>query len=184
MDDRRARVASCKIQGLSIRKTIDVLAKAKCVNPDTGKPWSTAIIKSDVDHLVARWREEALRDISQAKAEELAKLDELEREAWAAWHRGIGRKQVRTTKIGGKEGGEVSLRTEVLNGDPRYLGIVLDCQQRRAKILGLDAPQKIAPTNPEGDRPYQPQDLSGLSDDELRQLAAILAKAAPAEVGE
>ena len=34
---------------------------------------------ADLGHLTARWQSEALRDISQAKAEELAKLDELER---------------------------------------------------------------------------------------------------------
>lgn len=194
IEDRRARVASCKVQGLSIRQTIAALAKAGCVNPDSKKPWAICAIKADLDALTARWQSEALRDISQAKAEELAKLDELEREAWAAWYRGIGRKQIRTTKTKrgtdatqgdaptapGMDETETSVRTESLNGDPRYLGIVLDCQQRRAKMLGLDAPQKIAPTNPEGDKPYQPQDLSGLSDDELRQLAALLAKTAPA----
>jgi transposase len=179
VEDRRARVASCKVQGMSIRKTIEVLAKAKCVNPDTGKPWSVGIIKSDVDHLTARWKEEALKDISQAKADELAKLDEAEREAWAAWHRGIGRKQVRTTKTGGKEGGEISLRTEVLNGDPRYLGIILDCQARRAKMLGLDAPQRLEASGPQGGPiPIQGEvDLTKLNDAELSQLAALVAKA-------
>jgi hypothetical protein len=150
IEDRRARVASFKVQGLSIRKIIAALAKAKCVNPDTGKPWSVRAIHEDLVHLTARWKSEALRDITQAKADELARLDELEREAWTAWHRGIGRKQIRTTKTGGKEGLEVSLRTESLNGDPRYLAIVLDCQQRRAKLLGLDAPLKAEFTGADG----------------------------------
>ncbi|MEN6586117.1 MAG: hypothetical protein ABFE02_08770 [Sulfuricella sp.] len=195
IEDRRARVASFKIQGMSIRQTIAALAKAKCVSPDTKKPWSVGVIKADLDHLTARWQSEALRDISQAKAEELAKLDELEREAWAAWHRGIGRKQIRTTKtkrgtdatqgdaptVPGLDETETSIRTESLNGDPRYLGIVLDCQHRRAKMLGLDAPQRLEASGPNGGPiPVAHQDLSGLSDDELRQLAAILAKTAPA----
>lgn len=31
----------------------------------------------------------------------------------------------------------------------------LETKQRRAKLLGLDAPQKVAPTNPEGDGPAE-----------------------------
>jgi hypothetical protein len=150
VDNRRARVASFKVQGLSIRNIILALVKDKCINPDTGKPWQVATVQADLKHLEAIWQATALRDITQVKADELAKLDELEREAWLAWRRGIGRKQVRTTKIGGKDGTEISLKTETLNGDPRYLAIVLDCQQRRARMFGLDAPTKIAETDADG----------------------------------
>lgn len=41
--------------------------------------------------------------------------------------------------------------------------------RRRAALLGLDAPQKIAPTNPEGDKQYDP--LDELSDEELNRRA-------------
>ena len=143
IEDRRARVASYKVQGLSMRQTIAAMTKEKHVNPDTGKPWNLTTIKEDVDYLTARWKEEALRDITEVKANELAKLDRLEAEAWAAWERGIGRKQVRISKVGGKEGPSTTLKTEVLNGDPRYLAIILDCQQRRAKMFGLDAPDQL-----------------------------------------
>jgi len=150
LEDRRARVASYKVRGMSIRQTIAALAKDGCVNPDSKKPWSVRAVQEDLEHLSARWKAEALRDITQAKADELAKLDELEREAWAAWRRSIGRKQVRTTKTGrvDKEGTvitepEVSLKTEVLVGDPRFMTVILDCQARRAKMLGMDAPAKL-----------------------------------------
>lgn len=150
LEDRMARVASYKVQGLSIRQTIVQLTKDKCLNPDTQKPWSTRAIHDDVVKLTARWQASALRDISQAKADELAKLDELEREAWAAWKRGIGRKQSRTTKTGGKEGDTVSVKTEVLNGDPRYLAVVDNCIARRCEILGLKAPTKVEASGPDG----------------------------------
>jgi len=150
LDARKAKVASYKVQGFSIRQTAAALAKDKLVNPDTGKPWSIKAIHDDLAALTSEWKASALRDITEVKAAELAKLDELEREAWIAWRRGIGRKQTRTTKsvkVGKGDAvlalPETTLRTEHLNGDPRYLGIVLDCQQRRAKILGLDAPTKL-----------------------------------------
>jgi hypothetical protein len=179
IDDRRARVASYKVQGLSIRKIVAALAKDKCVNPDSGRPWNTATIQSDLVHLTEVWKASALRDITQVKADELAKLDELEREAWQAWRRGIGRKQIRTTKTGGVDGGSVSLKTETLNGDPRFLALVLDCQQRRAKMLGLDEPTPFALAGP-GGGPIPvgaTVDLKTLSADELAALAAILSKA-------
>jgi len=158
MDDRRARVASFRVRGLSIRQIVAALARAGCVNPDTRKPWAVSAIHADLEHLTAKWQAQALRDTSQLKANELLKLDEAEREAWAAWHRSIGRHQVRTTKTGrvDKEGvlistPEVSLKTEPLAGDPRYLAVVLDCQRHRAELLGLDAPQKIAATTADGE---------------------------------
>ncbi len=43
-------------------------------------------------------------------------------------------------------------------------------EKRRAELLGLDKPIKIAPTNPEGDKEY-----SGMTEDELRRrLIALL----------
>jgi len=50
--------------------------------------------------------------------------------------------------------------------------------ERRAKLLGLDMPTKIAPTTPEGDEPYRAPaaDLSKLSVEELRQLRGLRAK--------
>lgn len=150
LDARRAKVASYKIRGFSIRETVDALAKDRLVNPDTGKPWSTHAVYADLEALTAEWKASALRDITEAKAAELAKLDELERAAWGGWYRSIGRHQVRTTKTGrvDKEGSviaepEVSLKTEALAGDPRFMAVILDCQARRAKMLGLDAPDQL-----------------------------------------
>lgn len=166
VDDRRARVASYKVRGFSLRQMIAAMEEAKFFNPTTGKPWSIAMLAADAKFLEERWRAEALGDITEVKSRELAKLDELEAEAWKAWHRGIGKKQQTFTKrkSGGKRKGgqgeagaddtEASVRTEDLNGDPRYMNIILECQGRRAKMMGLDMPTKIAPTTPDGDRPF------------------------------
>ncbi|NLV40573.1 MAG: hypothetical protein GXY15_05015 [Candidatus Hydrogenedentes bacterium] len=49
---------------------------------------------------------------------------------------------------------------------------VLRIMERRAKLNGLDAPQKIAPTDPSGENPY-----TKMTDDELRALAAQILEA-------
>jgi len=161
LEDRMARVASYKIQGLSVRQTAAALARDKCLNPETKKPWSHQAVQRDVTALVARWKSESLRDITEVKAGELAKLDRLERVAWEAWERSVGKHQVRTTKTGrvDKEGSiiaepEVTLRTEPLAGDPRFLATVLECQERRSKLLGLDMPAKVAQTTADGEDLY------------------------------
>jgi len=49
---------------------------------------------------------------------------------------------------------------------------ILRLMERRAKLNGLDAPQKIAPTDPSGENPY-----TKMTDDELRALAAQILEA-------
>lgn len=183
MEARRARVASFKIQGKSLREMADLLEKDGYVNPRTGKAWSLHILSEDVQLLEARWRESSMADIAVAKAAELAKLDEIEREAWGAWHRSYGKRQATSTerRTGGKAPGDKArVTTEEVSGDPRFLAIVLDCQQRRAKMLGLDAPTLVAPTTPEGKAlPQVP--LEGLPTELLRQLLDHMKANAPAE---
>jgi hypothetical protein len=56
---------------------------------------------------------------------------------------------------------------------PIYADRILKVMERRAKLLGLDAPTKIAPTDPTGEREYE-----GLSDDDrVARLAAIFEQA-------
>jgi hypothetical protein len=50
------------------------------------------------------------------------------------------------------------------------LETVLKCVTQQRKIMGIDAPVKIAPTSPDGEKPYE-----SLSDEErVARLAAIL----------
>jgi F420-dependent methylenetetrahydromethanopterin dehydrogenase len=63
-----------------------------------------------------------------------------------------------------------ALSNKVGYGDPQAVTAALRVMDRRAKLLGLDAPTKIAPTDPSGDNPYL-----AASDDELRALAVKVA---------
>ena len=53
------------------------------INPETGRPYSLAIINRDMIALRKEWRERAAQAIDEHRASILAKLDEAERAAWA-----------------------------------------------------------------------------------------------------
>lgn len=55
-------------------------------------------------------------------------------------------------------------------GDPHAADVARKVSESRRKLLGLDAPTKVAPTNPAGDKPYEGVDLSKLSEDTLRKI--------------
>jgi hypothetical protein len=57
--------------------------------------------------------------------------------------------------------------------------VILKAMERRAKLLGLDAPQKVAQTTPDGDALPPALDLSKLTDEQLAALDAIYAAGAP-----
>ena len=71
---------------------------------------------------------------------------ELERSSADYWKRTVGE-----TAQGDIDKEETGVQT----GDPRYMTVILNIIERRSKLLGLDAPTKLAPTNPDGDEPYK-----------------------------
>jgi hypothetical protein len=103
-------------------------------------------IYNDLKHIRKQWAAEMVVKFDKAVVEELAKVDQLEREAWAEWERSkTFREKTRTGKTRKSGGDETSamLEKENLLGDPRYLDVVLRCIDRRCKLLGLDAPEKL-----------------------------------------
>lgn len=106
-------------------------------------------VSRDLQTLYDDWRQSALVDINEAKAEELAKVDRLEREFWAAWLRSC--EDAETVKQKGKATGDGS-KPQVTDiektakgqaGDPRFLQGVQWCINKRCEILGIDAPKNI-----------------------------------------
>ena len=84
---------------------------------------SQPTISRDVAYLVEQARQSAAKDVDEHRARELADLDEMERDAAI---------QFQSTK------------------DPRWMTERRMIKARRADMLGLDAPNKIAPTDPTG----------------------------------
>jgi hypothetical protein len=123
-----------------------------------------------------------VRDFDQAITEELARIDQLEREAWGEWERSkTVREKSKTTKAQRQKGDEstAQLEREGRLGDPRYLERVAWCIERRIKLLGLDAPERRELSGP-GGGPIQVAAAS-LSDEDLAVIAARGLPPAPAE---
>ena len=134
---------------------------------------SRATIQSDLAAIRVEWKESRIRDFDEAKALELAKLDNTEREAWAAWERSQKNAvKVKTSQEGDFE--KVEKWSEGQTGDPRFLQTVLTSIQRRCALLGLDAPFKHAQTDTQGNDITTPEQarayLAELADT-LRQRA-------------
>lgn len=103
-----------------------------------------AQVSRDLKALRALWLQSAVRDFDAARAQELAKIDEVERAAWEAWQRSTQDKEIAYQEAGvdGKKK-KVSLRKEGQAGSPAFLSVILTCIERRCAILGLDAPKRF-----------------------------------------
>jgi hypothetical protein len=112
--------------------------------------------EEDVDHTtVSRdlaavrkdWRESAAMDFGERVAEELAKLGKVEADAWAAWEKSkrVLCKRSREKTVGGRNDGAVRTteRRENRDGDPAFLKIILQCWDRRVKLLDLVPASKL-----------------------------------------
>lgn len=137
--ERRRRVADLYVQGwrqadIGVRLGID-----------------QGTVSRDLKTIQKEWAEQRVSDIDELKREQLEKIDRVEREAWDGWVR--SQKPTRT-----KEDSEKPKRTtKTTAGDPRFLLIVDRCIERRSKIVGLEAPQKHANTDSQGNDLPTPQ---------------------------
>lgn len=95
-------------------------------------------VYKDLKQLLINWKREHEENIDLYITKELSKLDKIEAELWDAWER--SKKRI-VSKI--RQSGLKTARSETFAGNPRYLDLVLSVQQRRAKLLGLDAPLKV-----------------------------------------
>lgn len=111
---------------------------------------SAPTVSRDLKALQGAWLRSALIDFNEAKAQQIAKIDRLEREYWEAWARSC--EDAETVR---QEGGPKSKDGKLLPpdkivrtskgqaGDPRFLQGVQWCIDRRIKILGIDSARKL-----------------------------------------
>jgi hypothetical protein len=91
------------------------------------------------------WRQAASEDFADRLGRELAKLDEVEREAWAGYQRSMRTAVKKTAKVIHADGDVRSESTETREeqaGDPRFLQVAESCIDRRLRILGAYAAAK------------------------------------------
>lgn len=126
------------LKGYSYRQISDLLNKR---NAKMGLDYAIVPpmrVYKDLKQLLINWKREHEENIDLYITKELSKLDKIEAELWDAWER--SKKRI-VSKI--RQTGLKTERSETFAGNPRYLDLVLSVQQRRAKLLGLDAPVKV-----------------------------------------
>jgi hypothetical protein len=121
-------------------------------------------VSYDLKELNRRWRKEQFGKVDARKAEQLARVDRIEAAAWDGWDKSCRDAETLhdETESGrcGPAGNPLPDRKKTGKtvkgqaGDPRFLERVCWCVAKRCRILGLYAPQKLAPTDPTGEKPY------------------------------
>jgi hypothetical protein len=119
------------------------------------RPLSGSTINQDLQAIRNAWLNSTLVDFNEAKSKELARLDELEREAWLAWERSkdkhirieyeVADNQVAFSvdKIANVHGEKKHKVIEATVGDIKYLEMVERSVKMRCDIFGLFEAKKI-----------------------------------------
>ena len=107
---------------------------------------SLSTISQDVGVIVARWQEEQVALVGQQRQVELQRLDVVLQAVWE----------------------------KACTGDLFAIDRYLKIAERRAKLLGLDAPAKVAPTTPDGEKPWDPE--TAVTPEFARDVAHALAE--------
>lgn len=130
-EDRKRQVAALYLQGKWQSEIAHIVG---C---------SQTQVSYDLKLLQKRWYQESVADIDQRKAQELQRVDAVEREAWAAWERSKQPREVTITEAseGTHPGRKATMRKEGQAGDPRFLAEIGKCVDRRCQILGIGAMQ-------------------------------------------
>lgn len=106
-------------------------------------------IHYDLKRIRKAWLESALQDFDSKRGRELARLDHLESVAWTSFDKS----------------------SEDGPGDKRFLDVVAKCIERRCRLFGLDAPDKVKVS-------WQASLPEGYEADQVKaQFAAMLAVA-------
>jgi hypothetical protein len=100
---------------------------------------SRAIISGQIKEILEDWRLYTITEIGQQRAEELLRLNKIERAAWEAWNRSKDEATKTISEKGEGRNGPSLERVikEGRDGDPRFLTIILNCVTERCKLLGL-----------------------------------------------
>ena len=127
--DRRVKVAQDYLAG-DYQTTI---AKRYGVSQGT--------ISNDLKAIRLQWQSDYADSFNTMVAEQVAKVDKIEREAWQAWER--SKQPARSATSNESDGRKTTSKTATdRDGDPRFLQQVQWCVEQRLKIVGGYAKDK------------------------------------------
>jgi len=92
------------------------------------------------------WKGRTQIDFESAIAQQLDRVDLVEKYAFEGWERSLTRKAVETKQAVRTVNGQVdraTLRAETGNGDPAFLARMSWCIEQRCRILGLEKPREV-----------------------------------------
>lgn len=142
------------LRGYSYREIADALNRDLSAR-GVGYTISFAMVYYDMRQCLIEWKRERLDNIDEYVTQELRKLDKMEQQAWEAWEvsktgkqrtkekTNRGRPKKTDSTDGEPDYGYDETTVETSAGNPRFLDLLLNIQQRRAKMLGFDAPLKV-----------------------------------------
>jgi hypothetical protein len=145
----------------------------------------------DLEAVRDEWLKDRVANYTRYQQIELQKIDRIEHAAWIGWERSLLNSVSVKDEVLAADEDVVSVQksertTKGQSGDPAFLNTILKCGERRCRILGLDAPVKVAPTNPEGDESYTlmvdslEKNAKQLTTEQLKAIAAMRGSLAPA----
>lgn len=129
---RRSRVCELYMQGRyqhEIARTMGVSVKT---------------VSRDLEHVEKIWLAAAVTNFDKMRADELARINHLERTYWRAWRRSLAVREESSSSKTTDADGEATTKAEIKRrrgeGNPAFLAGVQWCVERRCKLFGLDRP--------------------------------------------
>lgn len=193
-EQRAYDIAYCSnlfLRGYTYREITEALNR-DLSDRGVGYTITLSMVYYDLQQTLIEWKRERLDNIDDYVTQELRKLDAMEVQAWEAWEAsktGKMRTKEKTNKgrpiktdaedSDPEYYGYNETATETSAGNPQFLDLLLNIQQRRAKMLGFDAPVKIEipgyNATTDDDKPKY--DVKAIPDDLLFALADKLQSA-------
>ncbi len=160
----RMEIARYYLQGKS---QIEI---AQILSSETRKV-TQQMVSYDLKIIQEGWLQSALRDFDEARAQELARIDALEREYWEAWER--SKVPLKVTESERSDGNTSTKKAKIKQtdsiGNTKYLEGVQWCVERRCQLLGFDAPKKLDHSGKLNLNNYS-FDVSKLTDEQLQRI--------------
>jgi hypothetical protein len=102
-------------------------------------------VSTELKIIRQRWLEEQVKNFDELQQRELLRLDKVECEMWDAWEKS---KADQITSTARREDGMIAktvneVRKAQQTGEAQYMQVIMRCIEKRCKILGLDAPEKV-----------------------------------------